>query len=54
LKLINTLIGVQFNSLLAFSLEKVSDLVILINFKELIGALLPSKSPIKAIDFAIQ
>ncbi len=51
LKFSNTFKGCQFNSLLAFSFEKVSDSVIFFSFREFIGALFPIKSPTKAIDF---
>src|SRR5690554_1775201 len=54
LKFSNTSKGCQFNSRLAFSLEKVSDSVIFFSLSELIGAFLPIRSPTKAIDFASQ
>src|SRR5690554_2179303 len=54
LKLFNTFKGCQFNSRFAFSLEKVSDSVILDSLRELMGAFFPSRSPTDAIDSAIQ
>ena len=54
LKYSRTSNGIQPNSWIAFSLLKVSDLVILSNFMELIGAFFPIQSPIKAKDFANQ